>query len=149
MSLSAKFPKAIWTKKVKQLDIHFTNSVITVDIGKHKFRFWIEQSCGESTSVRLYRQNDDKALLDVKQIDWNEEKQETDSVLINRKLTIRKIRDDSPHIENYHSIVFGLFDSNTKELLYVLKFINIHNGYYPHSLDLFDENSVKIFRTYI
>ena len=146
MSLSAKFPKAIWTKKVKQLDIHFTNSVITVDIGKHKFKFWIEESCCECTSVRLYRSNDDKALIDVQRLDGNEE---TDSVLINRKLTIRKIRDDSPHIENYHSIVFGLFDSNTKELLYVLKFINIHNGYYPHSLDLFDENSVKIFRTYI
>ena len=49
----------------------------------------------------------------------------------------------------YYSLVFGLFHEKTRELLYILKFINVHNGYYPKALNFYNKRNEHIYKSFV
>jgi hypothetical protein len=132
----------------------FNNWDMIVSLKNHFFEWDISPDCCEEQKIQVFHPGSNTPFMDIGRKD-----PEIKTVLsINCNIYLKNIKERSRLTKPtrhqreterlYHSLVFGLFDSNTRKLLYVLKFINIHNGCYSKALSFYDKNE-HIFKSFI
>ena len=157
---SATFPNRVYLGYVKTLKFSreegYETRDIIVSFGKHRFQFDITPSCCERQHVQLFEPGNDTPFT---HIDMAVTKMDEDILVkLNGKMVLKNIKERKhltiPTQEQidteryYNSIVFGLFDEKSRELRYILKFINVHNGYYPKVLNFYNKRNEHVYKSF-
>ena len=160
---SATFPNRVYLGYVKNLkfsreegDEKYTRDIV-VSLGKHSFKLDITPSCCERQYVQLFEPGNDTPFCNI---DMAVTKMDEDMLVkLNNKVVLKNIKErrhltiptqEQTETERfYHSLVFGLFDEKSRELLYILKFINVHNGYYAKALNFYNKRNEHIYKSFI